>query len=1847
MQEINSLQRLIPHLQTAQLSDLSLDDNNQVIYKKDSKTQSLENTEKIKTAFLSFVQGIPTCKEETLEHEIQVLSQNKLQLEFLEKLKSNSDLVNDLFIIVRTLSDSIEQHKEFQGKMFEVVFKHFNKELQQDRKHTSEDEVNSIKRLGEKLTSFTDDIQIKDQIKKATSEFIKQFLAKVISEQLPLLNKQIVSMPAANRNDLLSFLEKTSNYLNSFFPRKIPDLKKAIELFLSASKIINNFKDESLKKEINGFDKKYIQTIYSLVLICGNNENDLFEILSHIKSLEGLGIEKIKLYSRLNSIIDENKDTPECKKNIKYILSVYTKFYKDNKKLFPIPDSSTLLQQAQLIDKVPEINYLLKSHSVSLAEFYIDKPEHLRSVIKLISQLPSDAAESLLSALELDWVEVSIGRFKHEQYSQFMEILYLLSVLPKDVSDVAIPPFTRWLKEAPINLLPFTFRLFTDRVFATMDKDVNQILKLAEKTKAEKDILPFKNELHSDNEELFNFLFVKPQTPLYWEKHQKTLQGYPKLVKPFETWLSKLALLDESNIKNWPNAMANINSEFKDLLSKLFELELSNPNLFQRIISVSVQSESSRTLDILISVLKHYPISSFLALLQQLELHPDLIFSPPQMFERKEGSPLTALSFNNFTYQTDTLLNNLFKLDANTLYVILKEKDMGKRDDIYKTFIQDRKKLQKILEIDTPVPIIWRTSKDLVDSIFNTSYSSISSELVDHIYQASPATKDRIIQMQSKVSIPWDQVPSEILSIDPELPLQVTELCERLKVSNFNIRLLLEEAVLKGSKAKIYCMLKIPSESRLINSQFYEFISQLPPDDPIGKAFIFLFSADKNIKVLDSLSFLYRPEWSEFSNVISNFERIYDLQIQGTIEDRLNALPVRLKRNLLLLMHKGLKYPNLIKPMCNLISNNPQMPFLEFLIKSFQDETEENCLHLMQCLIRIPLKGQYLPIDTESFKFLGFKNILIQLSKKQHLDKDPELLIHILKLSEHVYSYSVMLGENPDLFFKMIQLDKRLGPPYGIIVSSKFDKDTSTSLVSNPLLAITVRQVGLQKIDKELLDKLGDAFLYMLQINPSHPGIEIIESNQTCTDALKNIDLSLVVNPQKYIGHVLTIASWREVDSLIFILEWMEKDNYLYGEHLLDMAAAGYLPEALAIIHNPQINYAELLEQPGSVIGTTMQKVFQKLPEEETKEFHASEAPKEAMMKIRVHMEQIKKNQFKDDAQKARAIETAFSFALADAMISADGHLSVIPFDQLIPLMDFPKDSDFGIYLRKVISYIESDKGFSEILDQVKITVENNSPVAKIVAKMFDLPAGTPLTDRHAKVAALSAILTRARQSSNVGSCFGTSCLIISQSDKDVLKKSLEDYQYILANNGLMRADVEENSYSYPINMSTKKISETILDENLLLKAREKILASMGAQAKLGATQGGLMSHNLKHFDEDSGYYQKKMEQFKTFIVVPLPIDTKIVLDEFRRVFLHITKAVVEYEEPHPITDNLGWWFLARRDKLHNIQSSTTYQELHTDVVEMTRKAILIRYPDHAIYLSRLFNYLEAQTKDSSFIGEISSYGNPDLQKDNLWRKDSGGYAEAVLETDLQYIGENLFISFFGNTPEEVLHHFIQYCDSMPLKVKLQFIQEPERLSPLRFPGHAFCFKPSELISLLSSGKSEADILEELGRTSGIHMKDIEESRKKEFFENWIKKLPQSLQIPFKKEIDGIDFNNMSFEEFGTKLMEILGEVFRLEPPYNLIVKLEDLLLSLLTPEMTRKIPSLILADLNWNRHHYNNNYLACGRSLLTGKLGWYICDRYGTNLVRYSENLAGRWSFMQPIIRTEKGHLTYKKLTV
>ena len=287
-----------------------------------------------------------------------------------------------------------------------------------------------------------------------------------------------------------------------------------------------------------------------------------------------------------------------------------------------------------------------------------------------------------------------------------------------------------------------------------------------------------------------------------------------------------------------------------------------------------------------------------------------------------------------------------------------------------------------------------------------------------------------------------------------------------------------------------------------------------------------------------------------------------------------------------------------------------------------------------------------------------------------------------------------------------------------------------------------------------------------------------------------------------------------------------------------------------------------------------------------------------------------------------------------------------------------PVDSDFSIYLQTTLGYLNNDPEFKNILESIKLTQDMSSSAAQIVRRMVNLDDGVPLTNRHARTAALSALLSRCRQGRPDREsylCFASSIAIITQSDSNSLKMALQDYWKMLKDNKLVKFLDHSHSKKCIISIRTLPvgIKEPIIFENLLLKAREVILATISSYSNKGIIELNNALFSTK------GFYSDAIQKYETEeIAINAPIACNEILNELKTAFHTLVKPVVENEKRSRLNGKFGYFHLERTDDQLPINNFSDYRRLQHDVIDSTKGKLTATQPSHRVYYENLFHSL-------------------------------------------------------------------------------------------------------------------------------------------------------------------------------------------------------------------------------------------------------------------------------------------------
>lgn len=155
-------------------------------------------------------------------------------------------------------------------------------------------------------------------------------------------------------------------------------------------------------------------------------------------------------------------------------------------------------------------------------------------------------------------------------------------------------------------------------------------------------------------------------------------------------------------------------------------------------------------------------------------------------------------------------------------------------------------------------------------------------------------------------------------------------------------------------------------------------------------------------------------------------------------------------------------------------------------------------------------------------------------------------------------------------------------------------------------------------------------------------------------------------------------------------------------------------------------------------------------------------------------------------------------------------------------LFELPKDKNFANATDIILNELLKNKSLFEEIDKIDLPQKENAHGRHIIENSLLLSPLTPLTNKHAKVAALSALLYHLRQG-NSGSCFATYLAIEQQimNPIDVIR----DFKGLISDGGLTREiDGKKILFPYLESYGLEEMDQTIiLNENGEILSYEKM----------------------------------------------------------------------------------------------------------------------------------------------------------------------------------------------------------------------------------------------------------------------------------------------------------------------------------------------------------------------------------------------------------------------------------------
>lgn len=550
------------------------------------------------------------------------------------------------------------------------------------------------------------------------------------------------------------------------------------------------------------------------------------------------------------------------------------------------------------------------------------------------------------------------------------------------------------------------------------------------------------------------------------------------------------------------------------------------------------------------------------------------------------------------------------------------------------------------------------------------------------------------------------------------------------------------------------------------------------------------------------------------------------------------------------------------------------------------------------------------------------------------------------------------------------------------------------------------------------------------------------------------------------------------------------------------------------------------------------------------------------------------------DITDERPFENNLGIALAKELIDEQGKLRVGLFDHVLKLPILTKITETGGQTGEYIAGILKSLRYPSLislLESVEAPLQSDGPSANMVRKVCGLSPGEPVNSKQARIAVLSALLTRPRQI-GFGSCFAISVVIRLRSTKQGLEKSLKHYIELIRD-----GYVERRGTHYQLTESSS-----------LLFSEEVLLSNMGISK-------GKKWWSDKPEDIDTLQYKS----FEDWYVYERPVDVdgfdhEKLCDISREQFQKFCVKVMDFEVKNPDSRNeFGVIRLKRLDTGAWVDTIEQYKDLCVDCLEKALKVTITADWEKA-RIPFLLEQFRAELDAKQF------WKKPGSKERHPWFETMAGNS---LDVENTYFGTGYEDYHFEiNKPEDLLARVLEFVMALPDTAIKQLNDNPETLYGLTMPRHALNLR-------LSSWLPYVNRSEQLSLDLTPKLPLAIDAKQKKMFLKQVKgdnsgHLPNWLKKPFVVAMKKLGDSAKTFEEYGALALKVLEEQLLENPKRDQIGALE----CALHKQIPQALPHIIFADLNWNTPQFRNLYLAFGKNLLTGQIEVYIIQKNGEN---------------------------------
>ncbi len=150
------------------------------------------------------------------------------------------------------------------------------------------------------------------------------------------------------------------------------------------------------------------------------------------------------------------------------------------------------------------------------------------------------------------------------------------------------------------------------------------------------------------------------------------------------------------------------------------------------------------------------------------------------------------------------------------------------------------------------------------------------------------------------------------------------------------------------------------------------------------------------------------------------------------------------------------------------------------------------------------------------------------------------------------------------------------------------------------------------------------------------------------------------------------------------------------------------------------------------------------------------------------------------------------ALAIAEVLFNFDGTFNIGECQSVKSTFLSAQPEEYEINMAKVLDQL--DASWEPFFDSIKAPQDPHSANALTLRALFSLGATQPLTDRHAKVAVLTTMLTPYHQSP-VGNCFAACSMLLD--NKEFLRQTASDYASLIMNGCLIRPGNDGPDYFF------------------------------------------------------------------------------------------------------------------------------------------------------------------------------------------------------------------------------------------------------------------------------------------------------------------------------------------------------------------------------------------------------------------------------------------------------------------